>query len=196
MSRVAKSPVAIPSGVDVTVKGADLSIKGSKGLLQLTLNALVKVEQADAALNFSPVKESTKSWAMAGTMRSLVNNMVEGVANGFERKLILKGTWSGGMRFGCTGGYQTLMSPSLPRTLPTMEVHDDSTSCHNVGVPPGTARMTAVSNQIGDSGPSRYSPPHTGRQNTVLISTSIMNASGGRPILILVQPTLLLYYKG
>jgi large subunit ribosomal protein L6 len=91
MSRIAKSPITIPSGVDVKIDGAGVSVKGGKGDMQLTLHKSVSVEQKDGVLNISPKEESRGSWAMAGTFRALINNMVNGVSSGFEKKLALIG---------------------------------------------------------------------------------------------------------
>ncbi len=91
MSRIAKSPITIPSGVDIKIDASEIRVKGSKGDLQLTLHKSVTVEQKDGALNISPKKESRDSWAMAGTFRALINNMVNGVSGGFEKKLSLVG---------------------------------------------------------------------------------------------------------
>jgi large subunit ribosomal protein L6 len=91
MSRIAKSPITIPSGVDIKVDGAEISVKGGKGNMQLALHESVAVEQKDGVLNVSPIKESKDSWAMAGTFRALINNMVQGVSGGFEKKLTLIG---------------------------------------------------------------------------------------------------------
>ncbi len=91
MSRVGKSPVAVPQGVDVAIKEDQISVKGSGGNLQLTLNPLVKVSNEGGKLTFSPADESREANAMSGTMRQLVNNMVTGVSKGFEKKLNLVG---------------------------------------------------------------------------------------------------------
>ena len=91
MSRVAKSPVTLPSGVEVKVDGSDLAVKGSKGQLTLPLNPLVTVEVEDGVAQVKPQQENKESWAMAGTFRSLLNNMVVGVSTGFEKKLELIG---------------------------------------------------------------------------------------------------------
>lgn len=90
MSRVAKSPVAIPSGVEVKVSGNSLSVKGSKGQFDFDVHNDVVIEHADSQLSFG-VAEGKSNWAMAGTMRALVNNMVTGVSHGFEKKLQLVG---------------------------------------------------------------------------------------------------------
>jgi large subunit ribosomal protein L6 len=91
MSRVAKMPVAIPPGVDVVIGADRITVKGSLGALEQNLNALVKIESHDGRMTFVPVDESTAANAMSGTMRQLVNNMVNGVTKGFEKKLMLVG---------------------------------------------------------------------------------------------------------
>ncbi len=91
MSRVGKSPVSIPAGVDVSIKDDQISVKGSGGTLSLAQNALVKVSSNDGKLSFEPVNDSREANAMSGTVRQLVNNMVLGVSKGFEKKLTLIG---------------------------------------------------------------------------------------------------------
>ena len=89
MSRVANSPVTLPSGVEVKLNGSDLSIKGSKGTLELSLMEGIQVSQDDNVLTIA--YDSDKFKAMAGTTRALVNNMVKGVSEGWEKKLVLNG---------------------------------------------------------------------------------------------------------
>jgi large subunit ribosomal protein L6 len=91
MSRVGKMPVAVPQGVDVQIKEDQISVKGTGGTLSLSQNALVKVVSKDGKLTFEPANESREANAMSGTMRQLVNNMVQGVTKGFEKKLNLVG---------------------------------------------------------------------------------------------------------
>jgi len=91
MSRVGKMPVAIPAGVDVSVKDDQISVKGTGGTLNLARNALVKVVSNDGKLSFEPANDSREANAMSGTLRQLVNNMVVGVTKGFEKKLNLVG---------------------------------------------------------------------------------------------------------
>lgn len=91
MSRVGKSPVAVPQGVDVAIKEDQISVKGKGGSLSLATNALVKVNNEGGKLTFTPADESREANAMSGTMRQLVNNMVVGVTSGFEKKLNLVG---------------------------------------------------------------------------------------------------------
>ena len=91
MSRVAKSPIAVPSGVEIKIANDEINVKGSKGNMQLAIHNSVKVNQEDGVLKIEPVKESKDSWAMAGTFRALINNMVVGVSSGFSKKLELVG---------------------------------------------------------------------------------------------------------
>ena len=91
MSRVGKLPVVVPAGVEVSVKESTISIKGTGGTLQLTLNSLVTLENAAGKLSFKAANDSREADAMSGTMRQLVNNMVVGVTKGFEKKLNLVG---------------------------------------------------------------------------------------------------------
>ena len=91
MSRVANNPVKLPSGVEITQSGQALSIKGSKGTLSMDVHPAVEVKQEDGVVTFAALEGSNESRAMSGTTRALVNNMVEGVSNGFEKKLELQG---------------------------------------------------------------------------------------------------------
>lgn len=91
MSRVASNPVALPSGVEVKLADSQIEVKGSKGSLSMELNPVVEVNQEGSTITFA-AKNSTKfSKAMSGTTRALVNNMVQGVSAGFEKKLQLIG---------------------------------------------------------------------------------------------------------
>ncbi len=91
MSRIANNPVSIPKGVDVSLVGKDLSVKGSKGNLSMTIHNLVNIVHEEDELKFAPREGSKKSHALAGTFRALVNNMVSGVSEGFTRQLELQG---------------------------------------------------------------------------------------------------------
>ena len=91
MSRVAKAPVAIPAGVDVTLQGQEVTVKGAQGSLTQVINSAVAIENADQQLTFAPREGFANGWAQAGTARALLNNMVQGVSNGYERKLLLQG---------------------------------------------------------------------------------------------------------
>jgi large subunit ribosomal protein L6 len=91
MSRIAKTPVTIPAAVEITENGQLLSVKGPRGTLQHSIHALVEMTRADGELNFKPRDDSKAANALAGTTRSVVNNLVIGVSDGFEKKLELVG---------------------------------------------------------------------------------------------------------
>ena len=91
MSRVAKAPVAIPAGVEVKLADDKISIKGKQGQLDLDVHASVAISQEENELKFAPKSSDKAANALAGTFRALVNNMVKGVSEGFEKKLILQG---------------------------------------------------------------------------------------------------------
>ncbi len=91
MSRIANNPVSIPKGVEISISGRDLSVKGSKGNLSMTMHDLVEIAQEEDQLKLKATEKSKKAVALAGTFRSLVNNMVTGVSAGFEKELQLQG---------------------------------------------------------------------------------------------------------
>jgi len=91
MSRIANKPVEIPSGVDVNISGQTVTVKGKNGEMTLDVNDKVEVAQDDNVLKFKGRDGVDGSVAMAGTMRSLTDNMVVGVSKGFEKKLELVG---------------------------------------------------------------------------------------------------------
>ena len=91
MSRVAKAPVAIPTGVEITQIGQEIKVKGKVGELTLDVNSAVALTIADNQVAFAPAEGSVDGWTQAGTARALINNMVHGVSVGFERKLKLVG---------------------------------------------------------------------------------------------------------
>ena len=89
MSRIAKQPIDIPSGVDVKLQGQNLVVKGPVGEMSMNIHSDVSVKQKDNQLCVQ--MDKSNNIAMAGTMRSLMNNLVTGVSKGFERKLELVG---------------------------------------------------------------------------------------------------------
>ena len=103
MSRIAKTPIELPSGVELKVQGGEVNVKGPKGKLVIQLHPNVSLEQEDK--NYVVKAASNADVPMAGTYRSLVNNMVIGVTNGFEKKLNLVGV---GYRAQVQGGKLTL----------------------------------------------------------------------------------------
>ncbi len=90
-SRVAKEPIVIPKGVEVTLAGQDIKVKGSKGEMAWNIHRLVEVIKEEESLQVKHRKDSIESNALAGTTRALVNNMVKGVSEGFSKKLLLVG---------------------------------------------------------------------------------------------------------
>lgn len=91
MSRVGKSPIALEKGVEASLAGQVLTVKGPLGSLTRGINALVAIKIEDGVITFSPADESREASALYGTERALVNNMVTGVSKGFEKKLSLVG---------------------------------------------------------------------------------------------------------
>ena len=91
MSRIAKQPVEFGKDVSITVQGGAVTVKGPKGTLSMNLNSEVEVEIDDNQVRVAPRSRSGFATAIAGTTRSLINNMVVGVTNGFEKKLELVG---------------------------------------------------------------------------------------------------------
>jgi len=91
MSRVAKMPIAVPAGAEVAISAQAITVKGPLGVLTQSLNGLVAVENNAGTLSFTPANDSREANAMSGTLRALVNNMVNGVTKGFEKKLNLIG---------------------------------------------------------------------------------------------------------
>ena len=91
MSRIANSPVEIPTGVEVTLGAGNLSVKGGKGNLSIDVHDDVSIKQEDNLLKFSTNVDGKKSVALSGTFRAIVNNMVKGVTEGFSKELTLIG---------------------------------------------------------------------------------------------------------
>ena len=119
MSRVAKNPVIVPSGVEVTLAANEVSVKGPLGSLSHPMTADVKVVREGDSLLFSSTNGSKQANAMSGTMRALLANMVKGVSIGFERKLSLVGV---GYRAQAAGDVLNLtlgFSHPVSYTMPT-----------------------------------------------------------------------------
>ncbi len=91
MSRIGKRAVAIPAGVTANVAGQTISVKGPKGVLQLTLHDDVAAKMEDGGVKIDPRNDSKRARAMWGTSRSLLANVVAGVSKGFERRLEITG---------------------------------------------------------------------------------------------------------
>jgi large subunit ribosomal protein L6 len=91
MSRVAKNPIVVPAGIEVTLAANEISVKGPLGTLKQVLNSDVTVQREGEQLQCKPTSGSMQANAMSGTVRALIANMVQGVSKGFERKLTLVG---------------------------------------------------------------------------------------------------------
>ncbi len=91
MSRIAKSPVAIPAGVEVKLDGQTVTVKGPKATMTKRFNDAVAISVEENKVIFAPKEGYSNGWAQAGTARSIVNNMIIGVTSGFEKKLQLVG---------------------------------------------------------------------------------------------------------
>ena len=92
MSRIGQNPVTIPDGVSVTIAGIMVSAKGKLGELSVQLTDDVKIEQADNQITVLPVDDSQNARQMWGTARSVIDNLVVGVSEGFTKKLEVNGT--------------------------------------------------------------------------------------------------------
>lgn len=91
MSRVAKSPVVLPKGVQIDIDENTVKVSGPKGSLTQVFSVLVDINVEDEHITFKPSSKDPRGWSQAGTARSIVNNMVNGVTNGFVRTLQLVG---------------------------------------------------------------------------------------------------------
>ena len=91
MSRIAKSPVELPKGVEFKQSGNVVTLKGGKGELSMELNSEVELKSEDGTITLAPRSGSRFAMAVTGTMRSLLANMAHGVTQGYERKLELVG---------------------------------------------------------------------------------------------------------
>ena len=121
MSRIAKMPVVIPAGVDVTVSGSSVSVKGSGGLLSMAQSGLVNIVSANGKITFVASNASREADALAGTYRQLVSNMVTGVTKGFEKKLSLIGVGykaqAQGNKLNLTVGYSHPVNMDMPQGI-------------------------------------------------------------------------------
>ncbi len=118
MSRVGKQPVVVPAGVEVALGEQAIQVKGTGGQLSLSQNMLVRVRQDAGKITFEPADASREANAMSGTMRQLVNNMVQGVTKGFEKKLSLVGVGykaaAQGAKLNLTVGYSHPVNIDMP----------------------------------------------------------------------------------
>lgn len=90
-SRIARQPVVVPNGVEVDIQGQKISVKGPKGSDGYTVHDWVDIHRDEESIRFTPRRNDRQAHAMAGTMRSLLDSMVHGVSEGFEKKLQIQG---------------------------------------------------------------------------------------------------------
>lgn len=91
MSRVAKKNITLPTGVELKLEGNLLTAKSSKGSLDLSIDENIEVEVKDGVVSVKPRVESNQAWALAGTIRSVLDNMVAGVNEPFTKTLLIQG---------------------------------------------------------------------------------------------------------
>ncbi|VVT15513.1 50S ribosomal subunit protein L6 [Sphingomonas sp. EC-HK361] len=91
MSRIGKKPVTVPSGVTATIEGKQLSVKGPKGTLNLALRDEITYTLEDGGISVQPANETKQARAFWGMQRTMVQNLVTGVTDGFTKKLLITG---------------------------------------------------------------------------------------------------------
>jgi large subunit ribosomal protein L6 len=121
MSRVAKKPVVLPKGVQVSLEGQRMSLKGAKGSLEWEVHPSVEVRQESNALTFWARPGAPNGDALAGTTRAVVGGLVTGVSEGFQRKLTLVGVGyraqASGQKLNLTLGYSHPVSFDVPEGI-------------------------------------------------------------------------------
>ena len=141
MSRVGKSPIPVPKGAEINISGALVTVKGPLGTLTHNLHPSIGLQQADGIITVELKDSSPEAGALSGTTRALVNNMLLGVTQGFERKLSLVGV---GYRAQAQGdalklqlGFSHDIIYNLPRTASPIRQRN---RCSLTGRPRGTFR--------------------------------------------------------
>lgn len=121
MSRIGKSPITIPSGVEVKVEGLTVTVKGSKGTLTQELDSSVKMEIEDGVITFSRESDAPNHRAMHGLYRSLVSNMIVGVSEGYKKQLEVIGVGyranANGQQLELSLGYSHPIIIELPKEI-------------------------------------------------------------------------------
>ena len=118
MSRIGKMPIPVPTGIKIEIKGQDISVSGSKGSLNRTIHPEISVELKDGEILVTGGENDKKINAFRGLMRSLVNNMVVGVDQGFKKVLVIEGVGYRanvqGKKLSLSVGYSNPVEFSLP----------------------------------------------------------------------------------
>lgn len=121
MSRIGNNPVVVPKGVDVNVDGGLVKVKGPKGELQHNIHDLVGVTREQDTVRFASKDDSAQANALSGTTRALVNNMVQGVSQGFEKKMTIIGVGYRavvqGKKLNLTLGFSHPVNYSIPEGI-------------------------------------------------------------------------------
>ena len=121
MSRIANQPVVLPKGVEIKQSAGDLVVKGPKGELSMAVNSEISIKVEEGQLTFAAKSGSRFAHAMSGTTRALVNNMVAGVSDGFERKLELVGVGyrakAQGKKLNLTLGFSHPVNHDIPEGI-------------------------------------------------------------------------------
>jgi len=143
MSRIGKLPINLPAGVDINLIGADITVKGKFGTLENTIPDVLEVGQADGCLVVTVKNQTRQTRALHGLYRTLINNMIIGVSEQFQKSLVLVGV---GYRAAVQGktlvlnlGYSHPVNINIPENI-TVEVVQNTTinikSCHkeNLGL--------------------------------------------------------------
>ena len=92
MSRIGRLPISVPAGVEVTIDGSRVAVKGSKGELSRTISAPITVSQDDGVMTVSRPDDERVSRSLHGLSRTLISNMIQGVSEGYSKKLEIVGT--------------------------------------------------------------------------------------------------------
>jgi large subunit ribosomal protein L6 len=118
MSRIGKKPVQIPSGVTVTLDGSDLTVKGPKGELAMSFVSEVNVSHQDDKITVTPNGETKRARSMWGMQRTMISNLIEGVTNGYSKKLEINGVGYRAQMKGSSLGLQLGFSHDINFPVP------------------------------------------------------------------------------
>ncbi len=136
MSRIGKKPISLPNGVELTVDGQLVTVKGPKGTLSLTVHPEMTIKFEDNTLEVERPSESKSHRTMHGTTRALLNNLVVGVTEGFKKQLVMKGVGYRaqlqGKKLVILAGYSHPVEMEVPEGL-TVEV-PKNTEIHVIGI--------------------------------------------------------------
>ena len=130
MSRIGKKPVTVPAGVTPTIEGKTLSVKGPKGVLNLAMRDEIKYAIQDGGISVQPANETKQARAFWGMQRTLVQNLITGVTDGFTKKLLITGVGyrasSQGKKLKLQLGYSHDVDIDVPEGL-TVATPDNTT---------------------------------------------------------------------